>query len=109
MIFVSSWPARPTNGIALDVFVGARRFADEHQVGVGIADAEDDLRAPERVQLAAGAVADVRADRASAVGGVRTNVTAHPALPTPRHRRRCRRRTSAARDHRALRATPDRG
>ena len=63
MIFVSSCPARPTNGIALDVFVAARRLADEHQVGVGVADAEHDLLAPERVQLAARAVADVVADR----------------------------------------------
>ena len=62
MIFVSSWPARPTNGIALDVFVGAGRLADEHQIGVGIADAEHDLLPAERVQLAARAVADVGAD-----------------------------------------------
>jgi hypothetical protein len=34
--------------LALHVFVGARRLADEHQVRVGIADAEDDLRAAER-------------------------------------------------------------
>ena len=38
---------------ALLIFVGARRFADEHQIGVGIADAEDDLLPSERVQLAA--------------------------------------------------------
>ncbi len=44
---------------ALHVLVGARRLADEHQVRVGIADAEHDLLAPERVQLAARAVADV--------------------------------------------------
>ena len=70
MIFVSSWPARPTNGIALDVFVGARRLADEHQIGVRIADAEDDLPASERVQLAARAVADVGAHGGQRLRGV---------------------------------------
>ena len=38
-----------------DVLVGARRFADEHQIRVRIADAEDDLLAAKRVKLAAGA------------------------------------------------------
>ncbi len=32
--------------VALLVLVEARRLADEHQVGVGVAHAEDDLRAP---------------------------------------------------------------
>ena len=31
--------------LALQILVLARRFADEHQLGLGIADAEDDLRA----------------------------------------------------------------
>ena len=48
-------PRAADERLALDVFVGARRLADEHQVGVRIADAEDDLLASERVQLAAGA------------------------------------------------------
>src|SRR5205823_10323302 len=48
---------------ALDVFVAARRLADEHEVGVGIADAEHDLLASLSVQLApAAAGSDVRAD-----------------------------------------------
>ena len=37
---------------ALPIFVRARRFSDEHQIGVWVAHAEDDLRATERVQLA---------------------------------------------------------
>ena len=85
MILVSSWPARPTNGIALDVFVGARRLADEHQVGVRVADAEHDLLAAERVQLAARAVADVRADRRKRVG--RRVVGTVTASAGPAHRR----------------------
>ena len=56
-------PGAADERLALDVFVGARRLAHEHQVGVRVADAEHDLLAPERVQLAAGAVgADVVAD-----------------------------------------------
>src|SRR5688572_17685341 len=43
--------------LALDVFVGARRLADEHQVGVRVADAKHHLLAAGRVQLAAAAVA----------------------------------------------------
>ena len=38
----SSLPARPTNGQALLVLGGARRLADEHQLGVGVAAAEHD-------------------------------------------------------------------
>ena len=45
---VSSWPARPTNGSPLQVFLLARALADEHQVGVGAADAEHHLGAPGR-------------------------------------------------------------
>ena len=47
---------------ALLIFVASRSFADEHQVGFGVADAEHDLRAPQRMELAAGAVADIGAD-----------------------------------------------
>ena len=49
---------------ALLVFVGARRFADEHQLGMRIAHAEDNLLAPLLGQAAAGAVADIFADSA---------------------------------------------
>ena len=38
----SSRPAWPTNGRPCAVLVGAGRLADEHQVGVGVAGAEDD-------------------------------------------------------------------
>ncbi len=62
MIFVSSWPALPTNGMPLNVFVGARSFADEHQIRVRIADAEDDLLAALRVKLASDTVADLGSD-----------------------------------------------
>ena len=43
--------------------VGAGSLPDEHQLCLRIADAEDDLPAPERVQLAPGAVADLRSRR----------------------------------------------
>ena len=51
---------------AAQIFVTARAFADEHQVGVGIASAEDDLGAA-FVELTAGAVADVFADSRESV------------------------------------------
>ena len=41
---VSSLPARPTNGDPVAVLVAAGRLADEQQVRVGVAGAEDDLR-----------------------------------------------------------------
>ena len=44
-------------GLALRVFVGTRAFAHEHQVGIWITHAEDDLLASLFVQLAASAVA----------------------------------------------------
>jgi hypothetical protein len=48
--------------LALHVFVGAGCFADKHQIRVGMAHAEHDLAAAERVELAARAVADVVAN-----------------------------------------------
>ena len=42
---VSSWPARPTNGLPEPVFVGAGRLADEHEPGVRRAGAENGLGA----------------------------------------------------------------
>ena len=59
----------PDERDALHVFIRARRFADEHQVRRRVADAEDDLLPPERVQLAARAVADVLADRRQQLHG----------------------------------------
>ena len=56
--------------LALLVLVFARCFADEHQPCVGIADAEYDLPAAERVQLAARAVrTDRLAQRRQRLGG----------------------------------------
>ncbi len=52
MLF-SSCPARPTNGRPCCVFVRARTFADEHQLGMGIAGAENDLLAAQTAELAA--------------------------------------------------------
>ena len=49
-------------GLALCVFVGSGAFADEHQVGVRIADAEDNLLAALLVKLAAGTVAEIFAN-----------------------------------------------
>ena len=46
----------------LDVFIAARRLADEHEPRVRIADAKDDLAPAERRELAAGAVAEVGAN-----------------------------------------------
>ena len=43
MSWVRSWPARPTNGIALQVLLRSRALADEHEVGGRIADAEHHL------------------------------------------------------------------
>ena len=62
MICVSFCPARPDERNALNVFVSPRRLADEHQIGVRIADAEDDLLPAERAELAPHAVADVLAN-----------------------------------------------
>jgi hypothetical protein len=45
-------------GLALLVFVGARRFADEQNAGLGIADAEDRLRACRGQLAATGATLD---------------------------------------------------
>ena len=42
---MSSWPGAADEGQALAVLLGARGLADEHQVGVGVAGAEDDLGA----------------------------------------------------------------
>ena len=58
--------------LALLVLVRARRLADEHQVGVRVADAEHDLLAAQRVQLAA------RARRADLVLEQREQATSVP-------------------------------
>ncbi len=45
--------------LPLNVFVGARRLAHEHEIGFRIPHAEHDLPSPKPVELAAGAIADV--------------------------------------------------
>jgi hypothetical protein len=49
-------PGPPDKWNPLQVFVGAWRFADEHQIGIRVADAEHDLLPAERMKLAARAV-----------------------------------------------------
>ena len=53
----------PDERLSLRIFIRARAFADEHQVRMRIADAEDDLLAPLLVKLAAGAIAEIFADQ----------------------------------------------
>ena len=110
IIFVSSWPARPTNGTPCSSSSAPGASPTNISSAVGSADAEHDLPAAERVQLAAGAVADVRAD-----GGQRFGRGARQRRPEPerwpgswpvrgcrgvrgwrRHGGRCRRRRAAA-------------
>ncbi len=45
MMSVSSWPARPTNGSPCRSSSRPGGFADEHEIGGGTADAEDDVGA----------------------------------------------------------------
>ena len=61
-MLLSNCPARPTKGSPCVSSSAPGAFADEHQIGVRIADAEDDLLASLLVKLAAGAVADIFAD-----------------------------------------------
>ncbi len=52
--------SRPTHKrYALQIFIPAWRFPDEHEVGIGISDSEDDRVAPRFVQLATGAITDI--------------------------------------------------
>ena len=64
MMSVSSCPARPTNGSPLQILIVSRRLADEHQIRVRIADAEDDVRA-RTGEPACGAVVGLGARKAS--------------------------------------------
>ena len=59
----------PNEGLALGVFVRSRAFAHDHQLGAGIAYAEDDVL-PSLVQDAARAIANVFADGAQFGGDV---------------------------------------
>ena len=54
--------------LADSIFIRAGRFADEHQLRARIAHAENDLRTSKRVELAAGAVTEIRADRGTRIG-----------------------------------------
>ncbi len=56
-------PGASDERLALEVLVGARRLADEHELRVRVADAEHDLPPAKLVQLAARAVADVFSQR----------------------------------------------
>src|SRR4030095_10351118 len=55
---------------ALDIFVPPRGLADKHEIGVRVANAENDLPASETAQLAPRAIADVRADCGQSRKGV---------------------------------------
>ena len=78
----------PDERQALRVFVCARPFADEHQLGVRIAGAEDDLLAAELAQLATLAIgADFVGDDLQQCGrdrGPRRSEDRLPALRLPR-------------------------
>ena len=63
MIFVSNCPARPTKGSPRAILIRSRRFADEHQLGIRIAHAEDSLRAGAREVRTFDANRDPRANR----------------------------------------------
>ena len=58
MILVSNC-RRDRRTAPFDVFVRTRRFAHEHQVGIGVTDAVHDLLTAKAVQLAPGAIAQV--------------------------------------------------
>src|SRR5690242_14811586 len=58
---VQQLPGAAHKGQALLIFIGPRAFTNEHQLGMNVAGAEDDVFAPLR-QTAAGAVANVFAD-----------------------------------------------
>src|SRR5205823_2767891 len=63
---------------ALAIFLLSRAFADEHELRLGLADAEHDLRAS-RAELAAATIADLVADRAQRVlGGPSESLFARP-------------------------------
>ena len=89
MIFVSSWPARPTNGSPWMSSSAPGASPTNIRSAFGIADAEDDLPAAEPVQLAARAVADVRTNVGKAAGrdGLRRRMLRLPGhtagLPGP--------------------------
>ena len=55
----------------LEIFIVPRRLPDEHQLGLRVPDAEDDVVAAGLVQLAAHAVADLRANPGQQLRGRR--------------------------------------
>src|SRR5205807_8581200 len=63
-------PGAADERLALFIFISARSFANEHQIGSGIAYAENNLLASLFVQAAAGAVADVFANLAKRNDGI---------------------------------------
>ncbi len=56
-------PRPPDERLALDIFIGARRLANKHEVSIRITDAVHDLLPSHRVQLAPRAIAQVLANR----------------------------------------------
>src|SRR4029079_17946714 len=73
-------PGPADERLALQIFIGAWAFADEHQPSMRVADAEDDVRAP-LVQLAASAVADLVTDLVQfAAGSDRPDWRGRPGL-----------------------------
>ena len=62
-------PGASDERFALAVFVGSRPFADKHDVGIHVTDAENQLVAP-FMQAAARAVADVGANLGEGIGFV---------------------------------------
>ena len=56
--------------LALLVFVGARAFSDEHQLGARVAHSKHNLFAPQLVQLAARAVAQIFANDCERLGRI---------------------------------------
>ena len=93
----SSFPAEPDERIALLVLVEAGRLADEHQVGVRVADAVDDLGAPLRqpAARAGGGLGGVRLERGPAAQGV--GLSSHRPRRSNRRRRRHAGRSRTAR------------
>ncbi len=107
-------PGAADEGLALLVFVLARRLAHEHQPRLRMADAEHHLAPSQLAQLAAHALrSDLDLQRGERlVAGERRNVcrswTSEPSRPRPRHRPGARRMTPArtrARPRRAAAST----
>src|SRR5688500_4514287 len=83
--------------LPLDVFIRAGRFADEHQVRVGISDTEHHLLSPQSMQFATTAIrANVDTDGVQGLDCTRCTTRTHRTTctrcTTCTHRTRCERR-----------------